>query len=729
MTMMSSAANPSPAARKVLNDGERQKLNDGADAFFYNYPRICYHVDEGFLKHLTQLYRERIPAGGAVLDMMSSWVSHLPPEVIYSRVDGHGMNMEELGRNPRLDTKRVWDLNADPRLPFDDDTYDAVLCTVSVQYLQQPETVFADVRRVLKPGGVAIFSFSNRMFSDKAIKGWINRTGKGRSRLVSNYFAAAGGFSAAEVVEREASDSAGFFEGFSEMFGMVGRGDPFYAVPLLEHYALSNTPGTMARSVACGLAAGSALALQLSSLILSAEGHMFQMEPVCRQFYRTPIFQPWDYDKMEHCPSCYNAQGPDEIKKRAIAETDPAALAEYGGGDQWPLIISYNNGENAPNGNYLEPQAISARHGVCGDPGQRTPEAERPYSSPNSEWPILETYTRGQVIDIKVIISAYHWGHIEFNLCDAADLEDPVNGVVTQECFNMHPLDRAADDDFNSPVDTNYPGRYYVDPECRVAEVDQTKPSDHGAAGGQVAHMRYQLPAEVTCTRCILQMVHYTGNDCKHPGYDEFNPPSWPSTCAPNKSDWIATNRRLCGEEGSYPEEFWSCSDFAITEDGQPPETPAPFETSPPSDPVPCEDPADSYEQCGGTNWNGTECCAEGWDCTEMAPCYYQCRPYTGDSAPAPTPEERAPSPTNPPAPLIPECNQDWKQCGGGNWTGPTCCQAYSSCIVRNEALSPEQSPSLSSTQDTAVSPHSATAGGGRRAVRGRQMAPAQSAE
>ena len=44
----------------------------------------------------------------------------------------------------------MWDLNADPRLPFDDATYDAVVCTVSVQYLQQPEAVFADVRRVLK---------------------------------------------------------------------------------------------------------------------------------------------------------------------------------------------------------------------------------------------------------------------------------------------------------------------------------------------------------------------------------------------------------------------------------------------------------------------------------------------------------------------------------------------------------------------------------------------------
>ncbi|CAM9244288.1 unnamed protein product [Pylaiella littoralis] len=228
--MMSSAASPSPAAKPVLNDGERMKLNDGADSFFYNYPRMCYHVDAGFLNHLTELYRERIPAGGAVLDIMSSWVSHLPPDVAYERVDGHGMNFEELGRNKRLDTKRVWDLNADPHLPFDDASYDAVLCCVSVQYLQHPEAVFKDVQRVLKPGGVAIFSFSNRMFSDKAIKGWINRTAKGRSKLVSKYFESTGSFSKPEIVERKAQDSAGFFEGFADMFGMVGAGDPFYAV-------------------------------------------------------------------------------------------------------------------------------------------------------------------------------------------------------------------------------------------------------------------------------------------------------------------------------------------------------------------------------------------------------------------------------------------------------------------------------------------------------------------
>lgn len=218
----------SPPVAQVLKDAERMKNNVGADKFFYGIPRICYHVDMGFLGHLTDLYRERIPAGGAVLDIMSSWVSHLPPEVVYERVDGHGMNMEELNKNPRLDTKRVWDLNADPRLPFQDSAYDAVVCCVSVQYLQQPEQVFADIRRVLRPGGVAIFSFSNRMFSDKAIVGWMNRTDNRRLQLVVDYFNAAGGFGKPETFTRPPKAGGGFFDSLTDMFG--GSGDPFFAV-------------------------------------------------------------------------------------------------------------------------------------------------------------------------------------------------------------------------------------------------------------------------------------------------------------------------------------------------------------------------------------------------------------------------------------------------------------------------------------------------------------------
>ena len=121
---------------------------------------------------MTQLYRERIPAGGDVMDMCSSWVSHYPPEVKYGEVVGHGMNAEELGKNPRLSRFFVRNLNESPGFAAADKSFDAVTCCVSVQYLQRPEEVFAEVYRVLKPGGVFIVSFSNRMFYDKAITAW-----------------------------------------------------------------------------------------------------------------------------------------------------------------------------------------------------------------------------------------------------------------------------------------------------------------------------------------------------------------------------------------------------------------------------------------------------------------------------------------------------------------------------------------------------------------------------
>ncbi|KAJ9512894.1 hypothetical protein QJQ45_029126 [Haematococcus lacustris] len=161
----------------------RTKLDESDDRQFYSMPRLVKHVDDRFLAQVTQLYRERIPSGGSVLDLCSSWVSHLPDEVPYARVVGHGMNAAELARNPRLDTFFVRNLNTEPRgWAAADNSFDAVLCCVSavagrcpvysVQYLQQPEEVFSEIHRVLKPGGVCIVTFSNRMFPHKAISAW-----------------------------------------------------------------------------------------------------------------------------------------------------------------------------------------------------------------------------------------------------------------------------------------------------------------------------------------------------------------------------------------------------------------------------------------------------------------------------------------------------------------------------------------------------------------------------
>eukprot|EP00904_Undaria_pinnatifida_P004815 jgi/Undpi1/1463/HiC_scaffold_11.g04854.m2 len=264
---------------------------------------------------------------------------------------------------------------------------------------------------------------------------------------------------------------------------------------------------------------------------------------------------------IDYCPHCYNARGPEHTRERAEELTDPAILDMYGGGE-FPLLYT----ELAENGNYLEPEEIAVRHGVCGDPEQNAGEGSNTYSTPNREWEVLGSFQSGQVLEMDLIMNTNHMGHCEFFICNSADLDDP-EGVATQECFNKHPLTRAPDDGSASPIDPNYPGRYYVDPECRADEIEQSKADD--APEGQNIRMRYVLP-DIECEHCVLQMVYYTGNSCKHIGYDEFNPESWPSKCAPNKSDWIELDRGICGTENYpwgdvYPEQFWACSDISIS--------------------------------------------------------------------------------------------------------------------------------------------------------------------
>jgi len=207
----------------MLAPQERTKLDDTDDALFYAYPRFVTHVDQEFINQLTDLYRDRLKPHTRILDLMSSWVSHLPPEMEFAHVEGHGLNQEELARNPRLDHYIVQDLNKNLQLPFPDGEFDAVLNTVSVQYLQYPDAIFAEIYRVLKPGGVAIISFSNRMFAQKAIQGWRDGSESSRVQLVKAYFATVAGFSPPEVMIKNAPIT------FLSWLG-ASSSDPFYAV-------------------------------------------------------------------------------------------------------------------------------------------------------------------------------------------------------------------------------------------------------------------------------------------------------------------------------------------------------------------------------------------------------------------------------------------------------------------------------------------------------------------
>jgi SAM-dependent methyltransferase len=167
------------------------KQDGGSDLDFYAPTRLVTHIDEAAVEALTRHYASRLEPGDRVLDLMSSWVSHLPPGLDLEVV-GHGMNAEELAANPRLGRWFVQDLNRDAVLPEADEAFDAVLVCVGVQYLQHPLAVFREIRRVLKPEGVAIASFSNRCFPTKAVAIWRALDMNGQAALIRLYLEKAG---------------------------------------------------------------------------------------------------------------------------------------------------------------------------------------------------------------------------------------------------------------------------------------------------------------------------------------------------------------------------------------------------------------------------------------------------------------------------------------------------------------------------------------------------------
>jgi SAM-dependent methyltransferase len=178
------------------------RIDESDDAHFYSVPRIVLHIDPATVDGLVGFYRETLPPGGAILDLMSSWVSHLPDDVQYGHVAGLGMNAVELAQNPRLDDARVHDLNRDPRIPWPEASFDAVINAVSVQYLTRPLEVFASIARVLRPGGLSVVAMSHRCFPTKAIRAFHFLDGPGRLELVSRYHQATGAFETPLQIDR-----------------------------------------------------------------------------------------------------------------------------------------------------------------------------------------------------------------------------------------------------------------------------------------------------------------------------------------------------------------------------------------------------------------------------------------------------------------------------------------------------------------------------------------------
>ncbi|MBE7210057.1 MAG: methyltransferase domain-containing protein [Gluconacetobacter diazotrophicus] len=180
-----------PALDEIPDELVRRQDEDD-DGLFYRPARLVTHIDDPAIAALRAFYATRLHPGDDVLDLMSSHVSHLPDGPVLGHVVGHGMNAEELAANPRLDRHFVRDLNRTPVLPFTDGSLDVVLCCVGIQYLCRPVTVFAEVRRALRPGGRVLVSFSNRCFPTKAVAAWLDADMPGRARYVRQVLLRAG---------------------------------------------------------------------------------------------------------------------------------------------------------------------------------------------------------------------------------------------------------------------------------------------------------------------------------------------------------------------------------------------------------------------------------------------------------------------------------------------------------------------------------------------------------
>ena len=192
------------------------RQDETPDSEFYHYPRFVTHLDDVAIAAVTRLYREYFPPDSTLLDLMSSWVSHLPPEITYCRVVGLGLNAAELRANPRLATYLVQDLNQQPTLPFADQEFDGAAICVSIDYLTQPVAVLRELARVLRPDAPLVITFSNRCFPSKAIAAWHALDDRGHLTLVRQYLVAAGGWHGIQLLDRSPQPP--------------GRSDPLFAV-------------------------------------------------------------------------------------------------------------------------------------------------------------------------------------------------------------------------------------------------------------------------------------------------------------------------------------------------------------------------------------------------------------------------------------------------------------------------------------------------------------------
>lgn len=185
-----------------MPEGFFRRIDESDDALFYSFPRFVVHIDDWAIKTIGEIFQQRLPRQAELLDLMSSWRSHLPSGLDPAGVTGLGLNRAEMEDNPALTEIVVHNLNREPRTSFHDAEFDGAIVTVSVQYMTRPVEIFAEVGRVLKPGAPFIVTYSNRMFPTKAVAIWQTLDDFDRSKLVARYFMESGAFEKIDFISR-----------------------------------------------------------------------------------------------------------------------------------------------------------------------------------------------------------------------------------------------------------------------------------------------------------------------------------------------------------------------------------------------------------------------------------------------------------------------------------------------------------------------------------------------
>ena len=205
-----------------LSTYDRNKSDISDDGIFYQQPRFVHHLSDSFRNRLTSLYSEYLLNHHIILDLMSSWVSHLPSNISYKKVIGHGMNEAELSSNKRLDKFFVQNLNKKQNMPIEDSSVDVGLIVAGWQYLQYPEKVSLELSRVIKSDSLLIISFTNRAFWTKAPNIWTYSSEEKRIEYVTSVLTS-NGWRIEKILNEKTQDK--------KLFGFYSsESDPFFSV-------------------------------------------------------------------------------------------------------------------------------------------------------------------------------------------------------------------------------------------------------------------------------------------------------------------------------------------------------------------------------------------------------------------------------------------------------------------------------------------------------------------